>query len=78
MTNNSDNYVDGLELRIKELEAACDATCYARDQAYVRINELEATIKSHGIPVKSYCGGVAHYCTGVALDTGVVYWKEEA
>ena len=27
-----------------------------------RINELEATIKSHGIPVKSFSGGEAHYC----------------
>ena len=28
-----------------------------------RITDLESTIKSHGIPVKSYCGGMAHYCT---------------
>lgn len=31
----------------------------------MRITELEAVIKSHGIPVKSYSGGVAHYCTGI-------------
>jgi hypothetical protein len=29
-----------------------------------RITELEAVIKSHGIPVKTFAGGVAHYCTG--------------
>ena len=29
----------------------------------VRVSELEAVIKSHGIPVKSMSGGVAHYCT---------------
>ena len=28
-----------------------------------RINELESTIKQHGIPVKTYSGGEAHYCT---------------
>ena len=27
-----------------------------------RIAELEAVIKSHGIPVKSFCGGEEHYC----------------
>ena len=29
-----------------------------------RIKELEAVIKSHGIPVKTMAGGVAHYCVG--------------
>jgi hypothetical protein len=29
-----------------------------------RIIELEAVIKSHGIPVKTGAGGVAHYCMG--------------
>ena len=29
-----------------------------------RITELEGVIVSHGIPVKTYTGGVAHYCTG--------------
>ena len=29
-----------------------------------RIAELEAVIKSHGIPVKTYSGGAAHYVTG--------------
>ena len=28
-----------------------------------RINELETTIRQHGIPVKTYAGGEAHYCT---------------
>jgi DNA repair exonuclease SbcCD ATPase subunit len=28
-----------------------------------RIAELESTIKSHGIPVKTFSGGEAHYCT---------------
>ena len=28
-----------------------------------RIAELEAVIRSHGIPVKTYAGGEAHYCT---------------
>ena len=28
-----------------------------------RIEELESTIRSHGIPVKSFSGGEAHYCT---------------
>jgi hypothetical protein len=28
-----------------------------------RIAELESTIRSHGIPVKSFSGGEAHYCT---------------
>ena len=28
-----------------------------------RIAELEAVIQSHGIPVKTYAGGEAHYCT---------------
>ena len=30
---------------------------------HARIAELEATIKNHGIPVKTYAGGEAHYCT---------------
>lgn len=30
-----------------------------------RISELESVIKSHGIPVKTMTGGVAHYCTGI-------------
>ena len=30
---------------------------------HFRIEELEAVIKSHGIPVKTYAGGEAHYCT---------------
>ena len=29
-----------------------------------RVAELEQVIKSHGIPVKTYSGGKAHYCTG--------------
>ena len=29
-----------------------------------RIEELESTIKSNAIPVKTFSGGVAHYCTG--------------
>jgi septal ring factor EnvC (AmiA/AmiB activator) len=29
-----------------------------------RINELEQIIKNHDIPVKTYAGGEAHYCTG--------------
>ena len=28
-----------------------------------RVSELEATIKSHGIPVKTATGGQSHYCT---------------
>ena len=35
-----------------------------RDDLQARINELEATIKSHGIPVKTYAGGEAHYVMG--------------
>ena len=34
------------------------------DSLEVRIEELEAVIKSHGIPVKTYAGGEAHYCWG--------------
>jgi uncharacterized protein YlxW (UPF0749 family) len=34
-----------------------------RDDLQARIEELEATIKSHGIPVKTFAGGEAHYCT---------------
>jgi chromosome segregation ATPase len=29
-----------------------------------RISELEATIRQHGIPVKTYAGGEAHYVMG--------------
>ena len=29
----------------------------------LRMGELEATIRSHGIPVKTFSGGEAHYCT---------------
>ena len=29
-----------------------------------RITELEGVIVSHGIPVKTYTGGVAHYVSG--------------
>ena len=70
-----------LTKELADLQAACDSTCYARDQAYVRIEELKfqleeqtnrhllriaelaATIRSHGIPVKTFSGGEAHYCT---------------
>lgn len=31
-----------------------------------RVNELEACIKSHGIPVKTCAGGVPHYCIGTS------------
>jgi hypothetical protein len=34
------------------------------EQLNSRIEELEATIKSHGIPVKTYAGGEAHYVMG--------------
>lgn len=30
----------------------------------MRIAELEHTLKSHGIPVKTFAGGEAHYCLG--------------
>ena len=33
------------------------------EQLQQRIAELESTIKQHGIPVKTYAGGEAHYCT---------------
>ena len=35
-----------------------------RDRLLARIAELEAVIKSHGIHVKTYAGGEAHYCCG--------------
>ena len=39
-----------------------------RDALQARIEELEAVIKSHGIPVKTYAGGEAHYCTKVKIE----------
>jgi len=36
----------------------------ALDALHSRIEELEAVIKSHGIPVKTATGGVAHYVMG--------------
>jgi nicotinamidase-related amidase len=33
----------------------------------LRIAELEATIQSHGIAIKTATGGVAHYCTKETL-----------
>ena len=38
-----------------------------RDDLQARIEELEAAIKNHGIPVKTYAGGEAHYCTRETL-----------
>jgi hypothetical protein len=89
---NSNNYVDGLELRIKELESQREQVAVATNRReenmsrriaeleeseramsvhtvtlVKRIEELEAVIKSHGIPVKTYAGGEAHYCFGDLL-----------
>lgn len=33
-----------------------------------RIRELELVIKSHGIPVKTFAGGEAHYALGSKLE----------
>jgi hypothetical protein len=33
------------------------------EKLHSRIAELEAVIKQHGIPVKTFSGGEAHYCT---------------
>ena len=51
-----------------------------------RVSELEAVIKSHGIPVKTATGGEAHYCTVAetlqsdgwkdASGTGELWWKK--
>ena len=57
LTEERDNLLKGTAARAerhyKELTTAQD-----------RITELEQCIKSHGIPVKTYAGGVAHYCMG--------------
>ena len=57
LTEERDNLLKGTAARAerhyKDLTTAQD-----------RITELEQCIKSHGIPVKTYAGGVAHYCMG--------------
>ena len=49
MSELQEDYISKLEGMVRELRQ--------------RIEELESTIKSHGIPVKSFSGGVAHYCS---------------
>jgi DNA repair ATPase RecN len=48
--------------------AACEKRakeCKEREaRLMARVEELEQVIQSHGIAVKSHCGGEAHYCTG--------------
>jgi hypothetical protein len=70
--------------RLDQVEVDCGEQSIVNDACVMletlrwRLDELESTIKSHGIPVKTYAGGEAHYCTGVSLDTGVVYTKDES
>lgn len=59
MYNEDEIHQNTLEI-ITALRSALDAA----EQDNQRISELEAVIKSHGIPVKTYSGGVPHYCMG--------------
>ena len=51
--------VDGPDVWVSSCKEASDLIETLRQ----RIAELESTIRQHGIPVKTFCGGVAHYCT---------------
>lgn len=62
--------------RIAELETRLSGqTCFvppefqnALGASEQRVKELEAIIRSHGIPVKTATGGQAHYCVGNATN----------
>jgi hypothetical protein len=59
--------------RLDQVEVDCgeqsivDDACAMLETLRWRLDELEATIKSHGIPVKTYAGGEAHYCARETL-----------
>ena len=55
-----------LSERAKTISRDDDARLMLR--AADRIRELEMVIKSHGIPVKTFAGGEAHYALGSELD----------
>ena len=66
-----DAELESLRQRVAELEKDRDAWRDGAKEANreqwemtTRITELEAVIKSHGIPVKTYAGGEAHYVMG--------------
>ena len=54
--------------RLDQVEVDCgeqsivDDACAMLETLRWRLDELESTIKAHGIPVKTYAGGEAHYC----------------
>jgi chromosome segregation ATPase len=56
-------YIDGEAEHTLTLPRDTSALDAITKPLHFRIAELEAVIKSHGIPVKTYAGGEAHYCT---------------
>ena len=52
--------IESLRRRLQDGSPVVEATI---QHMALRITELESCIKSHGIPVKTYSDGVAHYCT---------------
>ena len=52
--------IESLRRRLQDGSPVVEATI---QHMALRITELESCIKSHGIPVKTMTGGVAHYCT---------------